>query len=278
MAAIARGGDERAAADAGPPPLRGGDRAHRRGRRARRPGINLAFRQSFLTAKTGDPAFWAFIAFYVVCIVVTYVVYLRPAPLDVAHPRAAYARCSTSPEDTRRNTADPADTGRPPGGGASWSAVRPVPAGAGVRRECLRPATTSVHLRNGRGDGSRMTRSSSAAPAIGPALAGFTVGVTAAAGRRSSGACSNDAARSSCTGPRSASSRSPTTPTCSPPPKSARRAAAGRHGGHHRHRVPRLGRGGRGLGARDGPAGRPGGSGTLIARGPKARGAIRRRV
>lgn len=54
--------------------------------------INMAFRQSFLTAKTGDPAFWAFIAFYVVCIVVTYVVYLRPAPVDVAHPRAAYAR------------------------------------------------------------------------------------------------------------------------------------------------------------------------------------------
>ena len=54
--------------------------------------INMAFRQSFLTAKTGDPAFWAFIAFYVVCIAVTYVVYLRPAPLDVAHPRAAYAR------------------------------------------------------------------------------------------------------------------------------------------------------------------------------------------
>ena len=53
--------------------------------------INMAFRQSFLVAKTGDPAFWAFIAFYVVCIVVTYVVYLRPAPADVAHPRAAYA-------------------------------------------------------------------------------------------------------------------------------------------------------------------------------------------
>jgi NNP family nitrate/nitrite transporter-like MFS transporter len=53
--------------------------------------INLAFRQSFLTAKTGDPAFWAFIAFYLACIVVTYLVYLRPAP-DRAHPRAAYAR------------------------------------------------------------------------------------------------------------------------------------------------------------------------------------------
>ncbi len=92
MAAIARGGDERAQL-----------------MRARRISgaaigiigavgalggvlINMAFRQSFLTAKTGDPAFWAFIAFYVVCIVVTYVVYLRPAPLDVAHPRAAYAR------------------------------------------------------------------------------------------------------------------------------------------------------------------------------------------
>jgi NNP family nitrate/nitrite transporter-like MFS transporter len=92
MAAIARGGDERAQL-----------------MRARRISgaaigiigavgalggvlINMAFRQSFLTAKTGDPAFWAFIAFYVVCIAVTYVVYLRPAPLDVAHPRAAYAR------------------------------------------------------------------------------------------------------------------------------------------------------------------------------------------
>ena len=92
MAAIARGGDERAQL-----------------MRARRISgaaigiigavgalggvlINMAFRQSFLTAKTGDPAFWAFIAFYVVCIAVTYVVYLRPEPLDVAHPRAAYAR------------------------------------------------------------------------------------------------------------------------------------------------------------------------------------------
>jgi len=54
--------------------------------------INMVFRQSFLVAKTGDPAFWAFIAFYVACIVVTYVVYLRPAPLDVSHPRAACAR------------------------------------------------------------------------------------------------------------------------------------------------------------------------------------------
>jgi NNP family nitrate/nitrite transporter-like MFS transporter len=54
--------------------------------------INLAFRQSFITAKTGDPAFWAFIAFYVVCIAVTWVVYLRPAPADVESPRAAYAR------------------------------------------------------------------------------------------------------------------------------------------------------------------------------------------
>jgi MFS transporter, NNP family, nitrate/nitrite transporter len=54
--------------------------------------INLAFRQSFLTAKTGDPVFWAFIAFYLVCIAVTYAVYLRPVPVDVSHPRAAYAR------------------------------------------------------------------------------------------------------------------------------------------------------------------------------------------
>jgi MFS transporter, NNP family, nitrate/nitrite transporter len=56
--------------------------------------INMALRQSFLTTKSGDPAFWSFLAFYVVCVVVTYVVYLRPAP--AAEPtgqvsgRAAY--------------------------------------------------------------------------------------------------------------------------------------------------------------------------------------------
>jgi NNP family nitrate/nitrite transporter-like MFS transporter len=54
--------------------------------------INLAFRQSFLTTQSGDPAFWSFLAFYVVCIVVTYVVYLRPVPTEAAHPRLAYAQ------------------------------------------------------------------------------------------------------------------------------------------------------------------------------------------
>ena len=54
--------------------------------------INLAFRQSFLIAKTGDPAYWSFLAFYVVCAVVAYVVYLRPVPATAEHPRLAYAR------------------------------------------------------------------------------------------------------------------------------------------------------------------------------------------
>ena len=40
--------------------------------------VNLAFRQSFLTYGTADAAYLAFIAFYVVCVVVTWVVYLRP--------------------------------------------------------------------------------------------------------------------------------------------------------------------------------------------------------
>jgi MFS transporter, NNP family, nitrate/nitrite transporter len=53
--------------------------------------INLAFRQSFLTTQSGDPAFWSFLAFYLVCIVVTYVVYLRPVPAEATHPRVAYA-------------------------------------------------------------------------------------------------------------------------------------------------------------------------------------------
>jgi NNP family nitrate/nitrite transporter-like MFS transporter len=54
--------------------------------------INLAFRQSFMTTQSGDPAFWSFLAFYVVCIAVTYVVYLRPVPAEATHPRVAYAQ------------------------------------------------------------------------------------------------------------------------------------------------------------------------------------------
>src|SRR3954447_9891150 len=40
--------------------------------------VNLAFRQSFMTTGTGDSAYLVFIAFYVVCIAVTWAVYLRP--------------------------------------------------------------------------------------------------------------------------------------------------------------------------------------------------------
>ena len=41
--------------------------------------VNLAFRQSFLEYKTADAAYIAFIAFYVLCVVVTWAVYLRPS-------------------------------------------------------------------------------------------------------------------------------------------------------------------------------------------------------
>jgi MFS transporter, NNP family, nitrate/nitrite transporter len=56
--------------------------------------INLAFRQSFLTTKSGVPAFWSFLIFYGACVVVTYVVYLRRAPAVVAagNPQLAYAQ------------------------------------------------------------------------------------------------------------------------------------------------------------------------------------------
>jgi NNP family nitrate/nitrite transporter-like MFS transporter len=40
--------------------------------------VNLAFRQSFLTYKDADAAYLGFIAFYALCVVVTWVVYLRP--------------------------------------------------------------------------------------------------------------------------------------------------------------------------------------------------------
>ena len=56
--------------------------------------INLAFRQSFLTAKSGIPAFWSFMAFYGVCVAVTYVVYLRRVPAAVTSGKLqlAYAQ------------------------------------------------------------------------------------------------------------------------------------------------------------------------------------------
>lgn len=54
--------------------------------------INLAFRQSFVATKSGDAAFWGFLAFYGLCVVVTYVIYLRPVPSAQATPRLAYAR------------------------------------------------------------------------------------------------------------------------------------------------------------------------------------------
>jgi NNP family nitrate/nitrite transporter-like MFS transporter len=55
--------------------------------------INLAFRQSFLTTKSGVTACWSFLAFYALCVVVTYVVYLRRAPVTAPKhaKRLAYA-------------------------------------------------------------------------------------------------------------------------------------------------------------------------------------------
>ncbi len=56
--------------------------------------VNLVFRQSFLTAKSGVPAYWSFLIFYGICVAVTYVVYLRRAPAAAASeaPQLAYAR------------------------------------------------------------------------------------------------------------------------------------------------------------------------------------------
>jgi MFS transporter, NNP family, nitrate/nitrite transporter len=43
--------------------------------------VNLAFRQSFLTLKNGDGAYIAFIAFYAVCCLVTWAVFMRQRPM-----------------------------------------------------------------------------------------------------------------------------------------------------------------------------------------------------
>jgi len=42
--------------------------------------VNLAFRQSFLTYRSADAAYLAFIAFYALCVLVTWAVYLRRGP------------------------------------------------------------------------------------------------------------------------------------------------------------------------------------------------------
>ncbi|MGW0913186.1 nitrate/nitrite transporter [Streptomyces sp. NPDC002784] len=58
-------------------------------------GINLAFRQSFLSVGSGTGAFVAFLAFYGACFVVTWAVYLRrPA----AQQRATAAASETKPQ------------------------------------------------------------------------------------------------------------------------------------------------------------------------------------
>ena len=46
--------------------------------------VNLAFRQSFLTLKNGDGAYIGFIAFYAVCVLVTWVVFMRKRPGQLA--------------------------------------------------------------------------------------------------------------------------------------------------------------------------------------------------
>ena len=46
--------------------------------------VNLALRQSFLSNGSADAAYVAFIAFYLVCVAVTWVVYLRPSSARLA--------------------------------------------------------------------------------------------------------------------------------------------------------------------------------------------------
>jgi NNP family nitrate/nitrite transporter-like MFS transporter len=40
--------------------------------------VNIAFRESFIHTKEADAAYVAFIAFYALCVLVTWAVYLRP--------------------------------------------------------------------------------------------------------------------------------------------------------------------------------------------------------
>ncbi|MGV9454937.1 nitrate/nitrite transporter [Streptomyces sp. NPDC003635] len=58
-------------------------------------GINLAFRQSFLSVGSGTGAFVAFLAFYGVCFVVTWAVYLRRTTVQ---PHASTAASEAKPQ------------------------------------------------------------------------------------------------------------------------------------------------------------------------------------
>ncbi|GAB7047911.1 nitrate/nitrite transporter [Catenuloplanes indicus] len=46
--------------------------------------VNIAFRQSFLTTGSAEAAYLAFIAYYALCLAVTWFVYLRPSPSRLA--------------------------------------------------------------------------------------------------------------------------------------------------------------------------------------------------
>ncbi|MFJ7152650.1 nitrate/nitrite transporter [Streptomyces sp. NPDC100445] len=63
-------------------------------------GINLAFRQSFLSSGSGTGAFVAFLAFYGACFALTWAVYLRRTAVPVAATAAA------SPEEARLGYAE----------------------------------------------------------------------------------------------------------------------------------------------------------------------------
>jgi MFS transporter, NNP family, nitrate/nitrite transporter len=55
--------------------------------------INLAFRSSFAATKTGTPAFWSFLAFYLICAVITFFVYQRQASMvRTGEGQSAFAR------------------------------------------------------------------------------------------------------------------------------------------------------------------------------------------
>ncbi|WP_432036649.1 nitrate/nitrite transporter [Streptomyces cucumeris] len=71
-------------------------------------GINLAFREAFLTAHSGTPAFVSFLAYYALCSAVTWAVYLRggraAVPSDEAGTRAPGTSGTHEPQ-TRRQPA-----------------------------------------------------------------------------------------------------------------------------------------------------------------------------
>lgn len=159
-------------------------------------GINLVFREAFLSSGSGTAAFVTFLGFYALCCAVTWAVYLRPW-----RPRRSRPSESKRNRSSRRCNRGEIRVNRVRHAGLAGSVhpFRPAPhASLGRSRWTTRTPTRTP---------ARSRASPSASPLPG--------------GRTNSSRCCGGAERRCCTLPRCGSCPSPTTANCSPPPRNS---------------------------------------------------------